>query len=99
MQGRTFSESVRADGKIIIVTGANCGIGKETAISLAKRGAKVILACRDIKRGTAAEEDIRNASGSANVFFKKLDLFSLKSVREFAETYVEIQSLTSSFYL
>jgi len=86
MQGKTFSESFRADGKIVIVTGANCGIGKETAISLAKRGAKVILACRDVERGMAAERDVRNASSSSNVFFKKLDLSSFKSVHEFAET-------------
>lgn len=40
----------RADGKVIIVTGANTGIGKETVWELARRGAKIYMACRDLKK-------------------------------------------------
>lgn len=50
MQGGKFDKPNRADGKVIIVTGSNTGIGKETVRELAKRGAKVYMACRDMKK-------------------------------------------------
>ncbi|XP_057374716.1 retinol dehydrogenase 11-like [Daphnia carinata] len=71
-------------GKIVIITGANTGIGKETAIDLAKRGARVILACRDIRKADAAKDDIVRESGNNDVIVRHLDLASLKSVRKFA---------------
>lgn len=49
--GRTCRLTNRIDGKIVVVTGANTGIGKETVKALAERGARVILAVRDIRRG------------------------------------------------
>lgn len=50
MGGKEFNENIRADGKVVIVTGGNTGIGKETVRELAKRGAKVYMACRDLKK-------------------------------------------------
>ena len=73
------------DGKTVIVTGGNTGIGKETAVDLAERGAKVILACRDETRAEAAVAEIKKRSGSELVLFRKLDLASLASVRQFSE--------------
>jgi retinol dehydrogenase-12 len=51
-------------GKICIVTGANSGIGKETALGLAQMGARVVMACRNAEKGKAALEEIRRESGS-----------------------------------
>ena len=83
--GRSCTSKKRLDGKTAIVTGANSGIGKEAAIDLAKRGARVIVACRDEKRGSDAVRDIKAASKSEEVMMKKLDLASLASVRQFSE--------------
>jgi retinol dehydrogenase-12 len=69
----------------VIVTGANTGIGKETAIDLARRGARVYIACRDIKRGHDALEDIKQQSKSSFVYFLQMDLASFASVRNFAQ--------------
>lgn len=71
------------DGKTVIITGANTGIGKQTAIDLAKRNAKVIIACRSVERGKQAEKDIRNLSKNENVHFRLLDLASFASIRKF----------------
>ena len=72
-------------GKTAIITGANAGIGLETAVGLAERGARVILACRDVERGERAAVEVRKRSGNDNVVFVQLDLASLQSVRAFAE--------------
>lgn len=86
------NESARIEGKIVIVTGANTGLGKATALELAKRGGKVYMACRSEERGNAALKEIKEASGSDQVFFLKLDLASLESIREFSKNFHSIES-------
>ena len=76
-------------GKTVIITGANAGIGLETAVDLAKRGARVILACRSEERGEKAAVLIRRKTGNQNVIFAKLDLSSLDSVRVAAEAILQ----------
>ncbi|XP_078000730.1 retinol dehydrogenase 13-like [Glandiceps talaboti] len=84
-RGGVSTSTARLDGKTVIVTGANTGIGKETARDLAKRGARVILACRDQERANAALEEIKKSTDNKNVVVKMLDLASLQSVRKFAK--------------
>ena len=69
-------------GRIAVVTGANTGLGFETARELARRGASVVLACRDLAKAQAAAERIRDEIGSATLQTIRLDLASLASVRE-----------------
>ncbi|KAG5676989.1 hypothetical protein PVAND_006780 [Polypedilum vanderplanki] len=92
MQGGQFRKDTRIDGKIVIITGANAGIGKETAIDLAKRGGKIYIACRDEKRGENAQMEIIEKSGSDKVHFMQLDLASLQSVREFVQKFHQVES-------
>ncbi len=73
--------------KIIIITGANSGIGKAAAIQLAKCGATVVMACRSQERGARALEDVRNAANSQQVDLMPVDLSSQKSIRAFAEEF------------
>nr|XP_023856736.1 retinol dehydrogenase 11-like [Salvelinus alpinus] len=82
---KRWSSDVRLDGKTAIVTGANTGIGKETALDLVKRGARVILACRDMEKAELAVSDIVREMGGAKVEARKLDLADTKSICEFAE--------------
>ncbi len=74
-------------GRIAIVTGANSGIGLETARVLAQKGARVILACRNKEKGEAACADILQSAPQAKIEFHPLDLASLEAVKTFAENF------------
>uniref|UniRef100_A0A670Z643 Dehydrogenase/reductase 13 n=1 Tax=Pseudonaja textilis TaxID=8673 RepID=A0A670Z643_PSETE len=77
--------AVSLRGKTVLITGGNSGIGEATAVDLARRGARVILACRDKARGKSAMYNIRRESGNSEVILMILDLASLSSVRAFAQ--------------
>lgn len=81
-------------GKTIIVTGANSGIGKATAVELLKEQGRVIMACRDQVRAEEAVVEIRKEAGQDNgeVLIKHLDLASLKSVHTFCEEIIQVLS-------
>ncbi|XP_063991053.1 retinol dehydrogenase 13-like isoform X2 [Diachasmimorpha longicaudata] len=84
MAGQKCPTEERIDGKTVVITGASSGMGTEIAIELARRGGHIILAVRDEKLGEAVAEKIRMIS-DAKADVRKIDLSSLKSVREFAE--------------
>ncbi|XP_022096272.1 retinol dehydrogenase 12-like isoform X2 [Acanthaster planci] len=86
---RSCKSEVNLTGKTVIVTGANSGIGKVTAQDLARRGARVILACRNLRKAQDAAEEIKARTGNSEVVVGHLDLASLQSVREFAKEIIE----------
>ena len=97
MLRRYFSGGVctsrdRVEDKTIIITGGNTGIGLETAKELARRGGRVILACRDTSKGHAAVSEVKKYSGNNQVIFQHLDLSSLASVRDFCKRINETES-------
>ncbi|MFZ5429245.1 MAG: oxidoreductase [Bacteroidota bacterium] len=77
------------EGNIAIVTGANVGLGFETALALAEKGMEVILAARNQKKAIHAMHVIKTRVPGAKLHFRKIDLGSLSSVREFAEYFQE----------
>ena len=92
---RSTAEEVAAgidlSGRHAIVTGANTGIGKETARVLALRGASVTMACRNLDKAGAAREEILQSSraiGKDQLEVMRLDLGELAQVREFAQSFL-----------
>lgn len=85
MRGWTVDGLPDLSGRTWVVTGANSGLGLHTAEGLARRGAKVILACRDPERGCGAAERIEHSVPGAAVQALRLDLADLSSIAEFAE--------------
>ncbi|WP_394939271.1 SDR family oxidoreductase [Psychromicrobium sp. YIM B11713] len=72
-------------GKLIVVTGANSGTGKEATQRLAGAGAKVIMAVRSVEKGETAKQEILTAHPGAALEIRRIDLADLGSVQDFAE--------------
>jgi NAD(P)-dependent dehydrogenase (short-subunit alcohol dehydrogenase family) len=87
-------------GKVALVTGANAGIGKPTALGLAQMGAEVVLLCRNKERGEEAQKDIREWSGNEKVHLLVADLASQaairKAVREFKQKFPSLRILINN---
>src|SRR5690242_21575657 len=80
---------VDLSGRVAVVTGANSGMGKETARELARLGTHVILGCRSRQRGEAARQEIVDSTGANAVTVMQIDLSSPDSVRAFATAFRE----------
>lgn len=87
-QGGQFKNKILATGKVVVITGANTGIGKETAREMAKRGAHVYMACRDMKKCEEAREEIVIESKNQFVYCRECDLASFESIRNFVKKFV-----------
>ena len=76
-------------GKVCVITGANSGLGFQTAIQLAKKNARIIMACRNLQTAEEKLQEIRSEYSDANVEIMALDLGSFESVREFGVAFNE----------
>ncbi|KAI1308968.1 Retinol dehydrogenase 12 [Halotydeus destructor] len=92
-KGKIGDLGVRLDGQTIVITGGNAGIGKEIARELFKRGARIILGCRDAALAKEAVDEITLGAvpGSSPIVIHKLDLASIESVNYFAQTLLETE--------
>ncbi|XP_053476613.1 retinol dehydrogenase 13-like [Ictalurus furcatus] len=85
LTGGTCPSKARIPGKTVVITGANTGIGKETARELARRGGRIIMGCRDMGKCEEAAREIRGSTLNPHVYARHVDLASIKSIRSFAE--------------
>ncbi|EAR11456.1 oxidoreductase [Reinekea blandensis] len=77
------------EGRVAIVTGANVGLGFSTTHTLAKNGATVVMACRNADKANSAIAELKKNLPDADLVFMPLDLSDLKSVKRFAEQFLE----------
>ena len=78
--------------KVVIITGANRGIGKEAAKEIAKLGAKVYMACRSLDLANEARDEIIKETKNEKVFVLELDLASVESINKFVKSFKEKQN-------
>ncbi|SDQ24344.1 oxidoreductase [Natronobacterium texcoconense] len=83
--GWTAADIPDQEGRTLVVTGANSGIGLETTRELARHGATVVMACRDLERGRRALRDVRADVPDADLRLEECDLASLASIHEFTD--------------
>ena len=82
-----MSDRANMNGKVCVITGANSGLGKITALELARLGARVVMVCRDRARGEAALAEIKKATGNDAIELMICDLSSQADVRRMASEF------------
>ena len=83
----TINDTASQAGRLALVTGANIGLGYDTALALAGKGCSVVLACRNLDKAKAARAKIMARHKGAEIECMRLDLSSLKSVHSFVVTF------------
>lgn len=73
--------------KIVIITGANSGIGKAASLLFAQMGHTVIMACRNVERSKKIRDEIVNISGNKNIFLMQVDMSSFSSIKNFCDEF------------
>jgi NAD(P)-dependent dehydrogenase (short-subunit alcohol dehydrogenase family) len=71
-------------GKIIIITGANRGIGYQATLALARQGHTIVMACRNLEAAKRAQDELKKASGNTDIHLLRLDLGDVGSIKSFA---------------
>lgn len=87
MNGWTAKDMPEQAGRVVVITGANSGIGYESALALAQKGAHVVMACRSMDKAARAKADLLARVPDASLEVLPLDLGSLQSVRDFAAAF------------
>nr|XP_055100826.1 dehydrogenase/reductase SDR family member 12 isoform X5 [Symphalangus syndactylus] len=88
-----YDLEVQVPGRVFLVTGGNSGIGKATALQIAKRGGTVHLVCRDQARAEDARGEIIRESGNQNIFLHIMDLSDPKQIWKFVENFKQEHKL------
>jgi len=100
MHNENVSDKMTMKDKIVMVTGANSGIGKSASIALAEKGGTVVMVARNKERGEAARSEIVTKSGNNSIDLLLADLSSLESVRqlvaEFRKKYSKLHVLINN---
>jgi len=92
VRDRSMCEGANMNDKTVIVTGPTSGIGRQIATELARLGAQVILACRDVAKGQTTLEDIARQTGSQKLSVMPVDTSSPASVHAFAQRFTQEHS-------
>ena len=87
LAGDLYAGEEQLYGKTVVVTGGDAGLGKATATELARRGASVVLACRDMRKCMEAKYEIIDATWNRRVECIRCDLASLDSIRQFVDEF------------
>jgi len=88
--GTMCSVDSKLEGKVVVVTGGNTGIGKETVLELCRRGATVVIGARDLAKGETVAQEVRKSGGECSLL--KLDLSDIESIKLFASQVCDAHS-------